>query len=256
MTFIEIPFYHHVFGFIEDVVRDKEVLFIDVGANEGQSIKAAHLYFRNLNRVIAYEPVKNNILDSLIDELKLRNKMVIYDLFNKAVGCEDLIEINLTDHSGLNSIYEINQDYNYGISNGRPNSKMLIPCVRLDNILKELNSNNLETLKQKKVMVLKIDVQGYEYNVLESGPSLINGLIDFVFIEIILVDKYNGQKNYLEIMKLLVDYGFVLLDFRPFLKQNKKQIIHGSSFGQFTEADAIYVHKKTIERLNLDLYEN
>jgi FkbM family methyltransferase len=244
----------HPFKFIKDVVFDYDLLFIDIGANKGQSIEAAHKYFRQLIYVIAYEPVKNNELDSLMTNYKAKNSRIVYDVFNKAVGCKDSVDINITDHSGLNSVYQINKDYNYLFSSGETNDKINVSCESLDNIIKNIRYSNIYTSNAKQVTVLKIDVQGFEYNVLESGPSLSNGLVDFIFIEIILINKYVGQKTYTDLLQLLINYGFVLLDFRPFLKQNKNQLLYGNSFGQYTEADVIYVHKDAIDRLNLELY--
>ena len=244
----------HPFKFIKDVVSDYDLLFIDIGANEGQSIEAANKYFRQLIYVIAYEPVKNNKLDSLITNLKAKNGRIVYDVFNKAVGCKDSVDINIIDHSGLNSVYQINKDYNYIFSSGETKDKISVSCESLDNIINKIRYSNIKSSNAKQVTVLKIDTQGFEYNVLESGPSLKYGLVDFIFIEIILINKYIGQKTYTDLMQLLINYGFVLLDFRPAFKQNKNQALGGNSFGQYTEAYVIYVHKDAIDRLNLELY--
>jgi len=245
----------HPFRFIKDIVRDKEVLFIDIGANEGASINAAHKNFKLLKKIIAYEPLENSILDTLIEQLKVRNKECTYNIYNKAVGCLDRVDFNITDSAGLNSVFKINPNYNYISSNGQINNIITVPCVTLDSILTDIYFSE-RSLKEDLLKVLKIDVQGYEYNVLESGALLSNGEIDFLFIELIMIEKYIGQKNYLNIMQLLFDYGFVLLDFRPNFKQTRDKLSKINSFGQYTEADAVYIHKNAIKRLNLELYDS
>jgi hypothetical protein len=44
-------------------------------------------------------------------------------------------------------------------------------------------------------------------------------------------------------MQLLLSYGFVLFDVKTNLKQTRHEQINDENFGQFTEIDAIYVHK-------------
>lgn len=221
-------------------IKDKNINFIDIGANKGQSIDKATVNFHNLKSIIAVEPVINDELISKINESKIK-----IELINKAIGCVGEISIRLNEHSGLNSIHEFNPSYDYLIG-GKQNLGIInVQCISLNDVLKKISPT------KEFVNILKIDTQGYEDKVLESGMILKTGIVDFLLIEVILIEKYKSQAKYLNVMNLLDDLGFVLIDAIPFFKELDGKFVKENKFGQFTEMDLLYVHRDSMERFNL-----
>lgn len=63
-----------------------------------------------------------------------------------------------------------------------------------------------------KIDILKLDVQGAEYLVLEGAlGALKNELIDVVYTEVITQPTYVGQKRFDEVLRFFYDLGFDLL---------------------------------------------
>ena len=87
--------------------------------------------------------------------------------------------------------------------------------------------------KIKKIDILKIDVQGYELEVLRGAKNLLkNGLIKLIFIEWQVVPLYKDHFKFFEIAKYLSNYGY---DFFNIYNINEARS------GQIRWADAIYI---------------
>ena len=228
-----------IFSILGSAIKDKNINFIDIGANKGQSIDKAILNFYNLQSIIAVEPLINDALISKINESKIKIEFI-----NKAVGSGGEISLRLNEYSGLNSIHPFNPKYDYIIGGKENLGTVNVECITLNDVLKKINS------KEESVTILKIDVQGYEDKVLESGIILQTGIVDFLIIEVILIEKYKSQANYLNVMKLLDDLGFVLIDSIPFFKELDSKLVKRNEFGQFTEMNLIYIHRNSIARFN------
>lgn len=184
-------------------------------------------------------PFINDALISYINESNIKVEFI-----NKAVGCVGRVSLLINEHSGLNSIHSFNPKYDYIIGGKSNLGHVNVECITLNDVLKKVNS------KEESVNILKIDTQGYEDKVLESGNILQTGIVDFLFIEVILIEKYKSQANYLNVMKLLDDYGFVLVDCMPFFKELDGKLVKRNNFGQFTEMNLLYIHRNSIECFN------
>jgi hypothetical protein len=53
-----------------------------------------------------------------------------------------------------------------------------------------------------------LDMQGYEYNVLEASPNALN-TCDFIYSEVQLIESYEGNKVYHNLKELLDSRGFI-----------------------------------------------
>lgn len=84
--------------------------------------------------------------------------------------------------------------------------KIFVASKRLDSLL--INS----VIKQK--MILKMDVQGSEYRVIEScGKELY--LFDFIQLEASIKTLYKDEKDYIQIIKILEKKGYKPIFFYP-----------------------------------------
>ena len=130
-----------------------EMVVVDVGANIGYyTLLAAKV----VKKVYAIEPDKEcfEILKKNVEENGLKNVVLI----NKAIGNKnEKVRIEKNEN-------------NFGDSKIGKNGEE-IECVRLDDLIKE------------KIDLLKIDVQGFEPQVVEGGKKLIEIYSPILFLE-------------------------------------------------------------------------
>ena len=108
----------------------------------------------------------------------------------------------------------------------------------------------LDSLKEK-IDFLKIDVQGYEYEVLINGLEKLNN-VKVIQIETSPFPLYQGEKNSSEIMRLLENSGFMLhmfnkintRIFKPMVLANNKTL----GLNHLFQLDCVMV--KNFEEIN------
>jgi FkbM family methyltransferase len=84
----------------------------------------------------------------------------------------------------------------------------------------------------EKIDILKLDVQGAEDVVLRGGEKLIaTGSIRMVYMEILVVPTYQGQKKLHESLKLMDSLGFTLHSFHDQAERN----------GRLLQLDALFL---------------
>jgi len=178
---------------------------IDGGANEGQTIELLLKHSRNFN-IYAFEP------DEILHK-SLKKKYSQHDNVNISscalVNEEGNFDFNIYDSTKLSSIKDLN-------SHSAQASKLarttVIKGITLDSFVA---SNAIS-----KVDLLKLDLQGFEYEALLGSQSLLqNGVVDWIFVEVMFGDMYsNGSDesyNYLNILKYLSDNYtlYTMIDF-------------------------------------------
>lgn len=148
-------------------INEKSVV-VDVGANIGYyTILTAKI----AKKVYAFEPEKRafEILQRNVRQNKLKNVVLI----NKAVGSE-------------NKKVRIKKNKN-NFGDSRVVTGKDIDCIKLDNLIRE------------KIDVVKIDVQGYEFEVWKGMTKIVKKDKPVIFMEI-------DRKN---IPKIKTDYKFI-----------------------------------------------
>ena len=74
-----------------------------------------------------------------------------------------------------------------------------------------------------RIDILKLDVQGAEYLVLEGARRLLaGGDILLIFAEIIFVPTYTGQKSLLDYLALFDTYGYHLVDLYDMTRRHSR----------------------------------
>ena len=177
------------------LLRLKPKVFVDVGAHIGRfSIILAN----QGSKVISVEPSKENLrqLNKNIRLNNLQNEIKILD-----VGC--------SDKRGVNTLYFI--PHNEGLSSFEKKEgaiKETIKIERLDNLCKKLNLNS------KFIDVIKVDVEGFELNVLKGASKILKTGSPLLVIEI------TDKKKEKPIKDFLTKFGFInreVLDGRNFI---------------------------------------
>lgn len=180
-------------------VKNVETI-IDIGANNGQFLKAAHHFFPK-TFIYSFEPIPK-LFQKII---KFKSKNI--NVFNIAVGnSTGEFDFHLNSYSHVSSFLDISKE-------NKTYPKDSIETIRvkqdtLDNISKSIDI--------KGVTLLKLDVQGFEMEVLKGGASIIKTHVNYIIIEANFVKLYENQPTFTELNSYLNELGFELktmLDF-------------------------------------------
>jgi len=171
---------------------------IDVGANIGFHT----LYFASLvgpkGKVIAFEPIPDNF-ESLIQNIKLNRFDQIVPIPNALSNKNEELNIHITENlenPGSHNLFEI----------GEKNASVV--CRKGDDILAEL--------KTEAVSFIKIDVEGYEYPVLQGLEKTIKRDKPVIFFEYDRNYQLKTTKNPQDLFLFLQDLGFKFIAINNF----------------------------------------
>lgn len=163
-------------------IKENEVI-IDIGANIGDTL------FRLLNintRPYYYCIEADNFFFEYLQknkkslDINIQNKII---LINTLVG--DQLKGNLSETTtGTKSLIE---------------SDLGIKSKKLDDIIMEY--------KIKNIKLIKVDVDGFDYNILFSAINELNNNKPDIFFEFMPLDE-SGKKNYLKLIKKLNEIGY------------------------------------------------
>lgn len=158
--------YDRYFSFLADCLEKNEVV-VDIGANIGDT---AIPFLKNGNKVVCVEPS-----DYFFSYLKM-NLKCFQDVTRNVVFLNYFIssstkEIDLVIHKGTAFAASILEKAKYK-SNEKINSKL----ITLDNLLKQ--NECVENL-----CLIKIDTDGFDYDVINSGLEIISKKLPLLFFE-------------------------------------------------------------------------
>jgi FkbM family methyltransferase len=187
----------------------KPIVVFDIGAHYGETIK---LFLNNLKiqKIYSFEPSPYNyqVLKKNISKYQ-PNKV---EIFNFGLG-EKISKkyINQTVESSSSTINKINKDSKYlkrklKILNIKDRDtfyhKLPIEVSTLDTFIEKKNIQNID--------LLKIDTEGYEFNVLK-GLSNYSHKIKLIYFEHHYDDMIIKDYKFGDINKLLKDKGFSMI---------------------------------------------
>lgn len=138
--------------------------------------------------------------------------------------------------SGLSSLKEMSQKLAYSNSYNLSivNEYQVEVCRLDDEINMILGAFGVEPPFE---FILKIDTQGFEYEVLKGADECIrNGLVKYVIIELMTLQKYENTLLYNDIMETLHSSGFKLWDINPHHYESDTK--------RMSEFDAIFILDK------------
>lgn len=171
----------------------------DIGANIGQFARSLRQagYF---GRIISFEPLSDA-------HEKLRNfamsdpNWFIHPAtaLGNAVGD---IEINISGNSVSSSLLNMTENHLNAAPESHYVAKEFCKIQTLDSIASEYTN-------QFNRVFLKIDTQGYEWEVLDGACKLIPN-VQGILIEVSLVELYQGQMLWKEVINRLEKDGFTL----------------------------------------------
>ena len=179
-----------LFNPLNDIINKNKIdFFLDIGSFWGvYSLRLAGIH-KNL-RILAFDPIKTNI-ERLNISIK-KNNFKNIECFHTAIGLkEDKVTLGATEKYSPN--YEINE------------------INSVINETSELNSLDFLIETKDKSLILKIDSEGYEFEVLRGAINLLNNNKCFCQIEI----KDNNKEK---VFSFLNDLNYNLVSIN---KKNK-----------------------------------
>ena len=198
-------------------------LIADVGGGTATTASLFSKHFPNQD-IYVFEPIKTNFQE--IQKAAARTNR--WQLVNKAVGSQvGTTEINISERITASSLLEM--DSNIGGVYGD-----LLKTQRKETI--EITTLDATLPSNKPVDILKMDVQGFEMEVLKGAEkTLLRTKI--IVLEINNHDGYRGGPTYFEIDAYLRQRNFQLFDLLPNLREN----------GKLLDWDAIYVNSTLLK---------
>jgi FkbM family methyltransferase len=151
-----------------------------------------------------FEPLPN--FDPKIEKI-FKGKQNI-STYNLALGNESgTIKFNQNEFGHISSVLNISSDNVHYPKGNELN--------QIDVEIKTLDSLSLFDGKNKGTSLLKLDVQGYELEVLKGGEKTLTNL-DYILIEANLEQLYVNQPSFTQVNNYLNSKGFELSDMLDF----------------------------------------
>lgn len=174
-------------------------LVLDVGANKGQ-FSSSIRRFGYQGKIVSFEPLKN-AHDQLIRISKDDDKWDVYQRI--AVGDHDgQIEINVAGNSVSSSILPMLKSHSDVAKGSEYVGKESVDICKIDTVSRQY-------INEAKCTFLKIDTQGYEWEVLDGAKDLLPN-VKGILCELSLVELYKGQHLWMDILNRLENEGFTL----------------------------------------------
>lgn len=174
---------------------------LDVGANIGQfTMGLRESGYKG--RIISFEPLSEAYSHLLINSKNDPNWIIAPRM---AIGNEEGKKtINISGNSYSSSILKMTDTHIKGAPESTYIDSEEIYINKLDNIGETF-------LKNKNNIFIKIDVQGYESQVLKGAINILSK-IKGMKIELSLVPLYEGQLLFLDMLDYITNLGFELWD--------------------------------------------
>lgn len=184
---------------------------IDVGANKGQFAFAASQIFDQAF-IYSFEPVPDVFQVLKENTSKIPN----INIFNQALGAEKgNIKFFKNKYSHASSALPIHE-----------NQKILIPGtsdVEEIEVTISTLSDFLTNINFKSPSLLKLDVQGFEKEVIKGASEVLNK-IDYILFETSFIEMYQGEPLFDEMHEFVKSHGFNLIAPVGFLQTGNLQI--------------------------------
>jgi FkbM family methyltransferase len=178
-------------------------LILDVGANVGQ-YAAEMRSFGYRGRIISFEPLAQEF-QSL---LKRTSRDKLWTAINCALGeRDDTVQMHVSRNSVSSSILEVLPHSLEAAPMSAHARSETAQMKRLDSLFHELYLNGDRVL-------LKLDTQGYDYQVLHGAMRSLPSILG-VQIEMSMVPLYIGERQIGDLLQFLTGQGFSLMAIEP-----------------------------------------
>lgn len=179
-------------------------LVLDVGANTGQFASEIR-QCGYAGRIVSFEPLSS--AHSVLMQASAGEPM--WDAYPRcALGDHNGdMEINIAGNSESSSILPMLESHRSAAPESAYQGKEIVPIKTLDAVAGQY-------LKDARSPFLKIDTQGFEWQVLDGARDTLPH-IKGILVELSLVPLYEGQHLWREVIDRLEQAGFTLWAFKP-----------------------------------------
>jgi FkbM family methyltransferase len=203
---------------------DRQFCIVDVGGSNGNTAKLFRNAFKDYP-IYVFEPVKESF--NLLKK-SFENDSNIFAR-NKAIGfIIGKINMNVAKRKSSSSIFALKAGENDDLFHDS------LENVGIEEV--EISTLDREIPSTDYIGILKLDVQGYELEVLKGGQETLARTM-IIVLELNNHDHYTGAPKYYELDEQLRNNGFSLSDICPSTMDNEILI----------EWDAIYINKRLYE---------
>jgi FkbM family methyltransferase len=214
------------FALIKHLLESHKIdLLLDVGGFIGTyGEEAREMGYKG--KIVSFEPIKASFA-----KLKAKaDKDPNWQYHNIGIGTEsEELTINIAGNYASSSLLGMHKNQTDLAPVAAYQDTEKIKIKRLDEVITP------EIAKQYQSIYLKIDVQGYELNVLEGAKAILP-YINVIQAEISFVTLYEQGPLYNEVISKLDELGFELFTILPELKDPKD--------GRLMQGEGIFVKKK------------
>ena len=210
ISIIDYPNKKKILNFFKSKLKDENLKIIDIGAHKGETISFFLNNFR-VGEIYAFEP-NFDLYEKLRKINKFKKKFI--RIFNFGIGYRDQIKtLNIMTDSSSSTINSLDEDTEYF----KKKKKILSLFSSNKNFLKKRQEIKITSLSQiilnnniNRIDVLKIDTEGYEYNVLKGIKNEDFKKIKFIYFEHHYDLMINKEYKYSDIHFFLKNKNFLL----------------------------------------------
>ncbi len=208
---------------LKELVKfDKENIIFDVGAHKGETLIIFKKYFPN-SKIYSFEPFENSYQELKKTSLLHENT----EAFN----------IGLSNFIGKEKFYNYIDEFDQSLSVINSSTKLIDgamesfgykPPKKIETVECEFETidsfvrdNNIKTID-----ILKIDVQGSEYKVLQGADNIISSEnVKVIYLEILIIEQYDEQKSFNYYLNYFEEKKYKLFGIYNFSYQNNSKIL-------------------------------
>lgn len=197
---------------MQRVLQDDGIVIYDIGAARGVfSCLVAKLY--NVAEIHSFEPIPDTY-SQLLSSVKPYPNIYCH---NVALGNEKIDkEMYITSNSDSSSLLKMEHLHEAEFTNISISKNIIVNCVQLDDYVRE------QSLALPHVV--KIDVQGYEKNVLQGGEKTIRQA-SYCVVEMSFYPLYKKSPLFDDIYTQMKELGFRLIGMsKPLKGESENQL--------------------------------
>lgn len=187
---------------LKELLKEEPMVFTDIGAKGG--IHEYARMFRELTHAVGFEPDLEEIRKMQDSEWSKEFRATTF--FDKALSDEvGEVRLNITSADTNTSVLtpNMNTTERYNMAKWRVVDSCKVEAITLDKVFE----NRIGSPDW-----IKIDVQGYEYEVLTGGKELLKD-VSCVVAEVSFFELYSGQSMFSEIEQLMRSHGLKFYGF-------------------------------------------
>lgn len=196
-------------------------LILDVGANTGQFASDIR-HWGYAGRVVSFEPLSQ----AHGELLQASEGDPMWDVYPRCALGDHVgeAEINIAGNSQSSSILPMLESHRSAAPESAYQGKEVVPIKTLDAVAGQY-------LKDARAAFLKIDTQGFEWQVLDGARETLP-YIKGILVELSLMPLYEGQHLWKEVIGRLDAEGFTLWAFKP--------VFSDQALGRTLQVDGVF----------------